>query len=32
VLIAVFALSLLNAFVLTRYVSGLNAMEVLRYE
>ena len=32
VLIAVFALSLLTVLVLTRYINGLNAMEVLRYE
>jgi ABC-type antimicrobial peptide transport system permease subunit len=32
VLIAVFALSLLTVWVLTRYINGLNAMEVLRYE
>ncbi len=31
-LIAVFALSLLTVLVLTRYINGLNAMEVLRYE
>ncbi len=32
VLIAVFALSLLTVWILTRYINGLNAMEVLRYE
>ncbi len=32
VLIAVFALSLLTVLVLMRYINGLNAMEVLRYE
>ena len=32
VLIAIFALSLLTVLVLTRYINGLNAMEVLRYE
>jgi ABC-type antimicrobial peptide transport system permease subunit len=32
VLIAVFALSLLTVLVLNRYINGLNAMEVLRYE
>jgi ABC-type antimicrobial peptide transport system permease subunit len=32
VLIAVFALSLLTVLVLTRYINGLKAMEVLRYE
>ncbi|MDD1758503.1 MAG: ABC transporter permease [Methanotrichaceae archaeon] len=32
VLLAVLLISLLTVLVLTRYISGLNAMEVLRYE
>ena len=32
VLLAVFTISLLTVLVLSRYINGLNAMEVLRYE
>jgi ABC-type antimicrobial peptide transport system permease subunit len=32
VLLAVFTISLLTVLVLTRYINGLNSMEVLRYE
>jgi putative ABC transport system permease protein len=32
VLLAVFAISLLTVLALSRYINGLNAMEVLRYE